>query len=174
MDELDMKEKLIELFEQEHERCQNTLCNECKYDNSDDCGINAIVDHLIANGVTIRRIREAFGYKVELLDDEEKVNILNIIQHGQAVEWDCPEDFADFLIANGVRYQRWIPVTERLPENDGKFLGVVNEEGYNRIAFVYYSDRRWWDCFYNGFVNVKLTHWMPIPNMPEPPKGECS
>ena len=48
-----MREKLIELFEQEHERCQNTLCDECKYDNAADCGVDALVDYLIANGVTV-------------------------------------------------------------------------------------------------------------------------
>ena len=78
-------------------------------------------------------------------------------------------EVADHLIANGVTVQKWIPVSERLPEEDGKVLGVVKEEGYNRIAFVFYSDGRWWDCFYNGFTNINVTHWMLLP---EPPKGE--
>lgn len=51
---MDNREKLIELFKQEHERCDNTLCYECKYDNADDCGLYALVDHLIANGVTVQ------------------------------------------------------------------------------------------------------------------------
>ena len=62
-----MREKLIELFEQEYERCQNTLCNECKYNNDDDCGVNSIVDHLIANGVTIKEREEIdFDYAAEV------------------------------------------------------------------------------------------------------------
>ena len=76
---------------------------------------------------------------------------------------------ADRLIANGVTIQEWIPVSERLPEKDDKVLAVVKEDGYNRIAFVFYEDRRWWDCFYDGFHNINVTHWMPLP---EPPKGE--
>lgn len=31
-------------------------------------------------------------------------------------------ELADHLLANGVTFQKWIPVTERLPEKDGKFL----------------------------------------------------
>ena len=46
-----MREKLIELFKQEHERCQNTPCDECIYDNAADCGVDALVDYLIANDV---------------------------------------------------------------------------------------------------------------------------
>lgn len=61
----------------------------------------------------------------------------------------------------------WIPVTERLPEEDSKVLGVVKEEGYNRIAFVFYSCGRWWECFYNGFTNINVTHWMPLPEAPK-------
>ena len=48
------REKLIELFVQEHERCDNTPCNECEYSHDNDCGVNALVDHLIANGVTVQ------------------------------------------------------------------------------------------------------------------------
>ena len=79
------------------------------------------------------------------------------------------EKKADHLISNGVTIQEWIPVSERLPEKDDKVLAVVKEDGYNRIAFVFYEDRRWWDCFYDGFHNINVTHWMPLP---EPPKGE--
>lgn len=85
---------------------------------------------------------------------------------------ECDDDYewmADRLIANGVTVQNWIPVSERLPKDDGKVLAIVKEDGYNRIAFVFYEGRRWWDCFYDGFQNINVTHWMPLP---EPPKGE--
>lgn len=49
------REKLIELFEQEYNRCEDTLCSDCKYDADKDCGLHALVDHLIANGVTIQK-----------------------------------------------------------------------------------------------------------------------
>lgn len=73
---------------------------------------------------------------------------------------------ADYIIANGVTVQEWIPVTERLPE-DGE------------MAFchtVYFYDVLQWDDragrWVNSFADFKkefVTHWMPLPL---PPKGE--
>jgi hypothetical protein len=77
------------------------------------------------------------------------------------------ESLADHLIANGVTIQKWIPVTERLPEEDVRVLVWV---GANSCNFpVIDTDRihngRWvrWDEY--------ITHWMPLP---EPPKGETN
>ena len=96
------------------------------------------------------------------------------------------EKIADHLIANGVTVQKWIPVTERLPEADGDYL--VFERGYIVPAIRVLSfakDGRKVDKydFYRGWKNVwyrydsewghltidDVTHWMPLP---EPPKGE--
>ena len=91
---------------------------------------------------------------------------------------------ADYLIANGVTIQRWIPVTERLPEvatrhntrwdkstdsirvlcacvqGDGK---KMVKEGYCKV----YSDgTTHWKI--PGTIH-SVTHWMPLPQMP---KGE--
>ena len=89
---------------------------------------------------------------------------------------------ADYLMANGVTIQRWIPVEERLPDvNKGKggyeCVGVIAriegrkatvyriyERAINRGKTVY----RWkypWD----RISDEKVTHWMPLP---EPPKEE--
>ena len=108
-----------------------------------------------------------------------------------AESWDSndyPNDEAavDYLIANGVTVQKWIPVTERLPEADGDYL--VFERGYIVPAIRVLSfakDGRKVDKydFYRGWKNVwyrydsewghltidDVTHWMPLP---EPPKGE--
>lgn len=81
--------------------------------------------------------------------------------------------------------QKWIPVTERLPELEEKFedgggmskvvLGIVeNDFGYpppNPCFVVYLSGGLW---MLRG-EPVTVTHWMPLPEAPEvqPPEGHA-
>ena len=77
---------------------------------------------------------------------------------------------ADHLIANGVTIQKWIPVTERLPERREDVL--LCRKFWNEIQnpqMGWYNDvsGEWFDL--SNRVIHKVTHWMPLP---EPPKGE--
>ena len=97
-------------------------------------------------------------------------------------EWYGNDDIADKLISNGVTVQEWIPVTDRLPDETGKYLAVKkriapDDFGGNRTDIViirFFAD----DGFrmlthipdwINKKINEEVTHWMPLP---EPPKGE--
>ena len=74
-----------------------------------------------------------------------------------------------------IRFEpRWIPVTERLPENDQDVLVMVHWRDYpeNMMCYGRKYKTRWY--LWNGELGelVKgfdITHWMPLP---EPPKEE--
>lgn len=69
--------------------------------------------------------------------------------------------------------QKWIPVTERLPEKDGTYIVFTLSRCVTTARFYPEHDF----CNYRGeFIEHKpgrfhrnATHWMPLP---EPPKGE--
>lgn len=70
---------------------------------------------------------------------------------------------------------RWIPVTERLPENGVPVLVnyIGNNYGkYHPDAIAVWTDYGcfWWegsleDCYVE--VAMPITHWMPLPGWPE-------
>jgi hypothetical protein len=73
--------------------------------------------------------------------------------------------------------ERWIPVTERLPDNtkdDWVLAQIVENNGYRWIPKVveyrerkedWYCEELGWLKNHNGFFSV--THWMPLPNPPQ-------
>ncbi len=67
---------------------------------------------------------------------------------------------------------KWIPVTERLPDNnervlvyhdDGMIRFGINKGGFADVVSTLYLKHNHRTCF------SKVTHWMPLP---EAPKGE--
>lgn len=69
---------------------------------------------------------------------------------------------------------RWIPVTERLPENDQDVLVMVHWRDYpeNMMCYGRKYKTRWY--LWNGELGelikgFDITHWMPLP---QPPKEE--
>ena len=119
----------------------------------------------------------------------------------QAVAWDDEQKeehiadgdgygfYADHLIANGVTVQKWIPVTERLPEehdsvfakmygtnrwmpgmfrtlSDTVIVCVEGTDGRKKTAAMHTKDRKW-DMSARHLRGDNVTHWMPLP---EPPK----
>ena len=89
---------------------------------------------------------------------------------------------AQHLIDNGVTVQKWISVTERLPDETGRYLAVKkriapDEFGGNRTDIVIlrflvgdgFRMPTHIPDWINEEINEEVTHWMPLP---EPPKGE--
>ena len=74
--------------------------------------------------------------------------------------------------------QRWIPVTERLPENDNEVLITVwdAEDDYVEVYKGFYQGHEWWTQWCHGCSKIKdepcgeniVIAWMPLP---EPYQG---
>ena len=104
--------------------------------------------------------------------------------------WDCAcmdgygtelrEKQADYLISNGVTVQKWISVSERLPDLIPCDAGTAYSEAVNVLTsgrkvltaiwdgFDWTTDTEFWDA-----EDEVITHWTPVLlPLPEPPK-EC-
>ena len=86
------------------------------------------------------------------------------------------EDVADYLIGNGVTVQEWIPVEERLPENDVMVIGYTPCDGFMFVGYYHEEKKYDWKVWRiitsmrsTKVITKKVTHWMPLP---QPPKGE--
>lgn len=78
------------------------------------------------------------------------------------------------VIDDAPAVNRWVPVSERLPEED-KVVLVSTTTGYVDFAVLRWG--KWFPDGYNGvaFPPNRITAWMPKPNAYEPPdadKGE--
>lgn len=91
-------------------------------------------------------------------------------------------NIADHLIDNGVtvqdskgveidQFNRWIPVSERLPRNYISVLAYVpNQAPCPTVHEAYIGgDGEWHSAYVYGIENEDVTHWMLLP---EPPKEE--
>ena len=118
--------------------------------------------------------------------------LIDIVEaYADFLDWDTKEEMVDgimeFLAADNNVGHKWIPVSERLPEEDGYYL--VAKKIFNNSIFQdvlsfakdgrkvdkYDFHRGWknvWYCYDSEWGHLTIdnvTHWMPLP---EPPKGE--
>ena len=130
------REKLIELLESAESAFY--------WDSSDKGFVEKIADHLIANGVMFKADAED---EIRILK-QKRANIFEILD---AYERGKRDAF------------KWIPVTERLPEEeDADEHDCVLVHTSNRDNLIVAREAVW-KC------TEFMTHWQPLH---EPPKGE--
>ena len=99
------------------------------------------------------------------MDTKEK--LVELLDRFVYDEWYGNDEIADELISNGVTVQEWIPVKDRLPENDSDVLAYLRNGEESRIYPANYAKGVWFNCIFNTPVTDTTTHWMPLP---EPPR----
>ena len=93
---------------------------------------------------------------------------------------DAAADKIEELVERCARYaeeiavlrerQKWIPVTERLPEGDGHYLCRY---GFGRAGSTFYQTLDYYATDvqphfqHEGARGMRVTHWMPLPEAPE-------
>ena len=64
---------------------------------------------------------------------------------------------------------QWIPVTERLPEENSIYLvRIVSDTAQKKIGLTRYTHQEGWEAA-SRKIWYTVTHWMPLP---EPPREE--
>ena len=84
-----------------------------------------------------------------------------------------PEYTACNMAIAALSARRWIPVTERLPE-DGVFVLVCNDDGHMMIAKHETETYEWYYKYTNYDFDIwdnkeqgPVQYWMPLPEPPE-------
>lgn len=99
-------------------------------------------------------IQKEFG--APFCDDKLKQNAADLIEEQAAKIKELEE-----------KVPRWIPVTEQLPEIDGRYLVCR----YDYVTSTIFSDILlfesgiWWNGYHGG--DYAVTHWMPLPEAPK-------
>ena len=175
MDEL--REKMTELIRNAHKKCKaNITCSACpRYGHGSDCVYLLMADYLIANGVTVADGKGTDGPLTICQQCLHRDACLAWIGHGKALYDDfvfsvdgCPYFEDAVKVVEIDQFNKWIPVTERLPDK-GKVVLALGKRHATSGMFQGTSkyDPKLW--YWKGGTLKEVTHWMPLP---EPPKGE--
>ncbi|MDZ3169905.1 DUF551 domain-containing protein [Klebsiella pneumoniae] len=102
---------------------------------------------------------------VDPVDDDRIDGIKRIVRELAAAPHDTPalNSVQSVVTVPG----KWIPVSERMPEEGGRYWCYVEEQ--NSLGKSHYQ----WNCSWNGDVwsdkalTGRVTHWMPLPAAPQ-------
>ena len=112
------------------------------------------------------------------MNDRDCQNCINGSVTG-CVSWDC--NFISRKEARAaVKQTKWIPVSERLPEDYGEYIvtmrsGLVQEATYKPKRMYVYFRTGWSACYSDGIFyhdDSEIVAWMPLPDPYKEDKDE--
>lgn len=105
----------------------------------------------------------------------EREKLIEILGGMSGIAWSPSVRgiIADHLLANGVTIQKWIPVSERLPDKMGQYVcqyvfGENTDHPFFQVLW-YFTNSENPHFQHEGSMGLTVTHWIPLP---EPPKEE--
>jgi hypothetical protein len=100
-----VREKLVELFDEAARICNNQDCRACGYFREANCINKTIIDRLIANGVTVQE-----WIPVSERLPEDGVQVLACTKHGKAFSAHCER--GRFRVSGSVTVTHWMPLPQ--------------------------------------------------------------
>ena len=147
-------------------RCAEGECKDCSmHEDKQRCQENLLdkaadlIERLTAENVVLPD-GEASAIESLRKEIEWKDMVISLAQRKQA-EAEAERDALR-------EKQRWIPVTERLPERDVQVLGWYKDNPFSqyRHEVVAWNGNGWVFVYAHRYV-TNVTHWMPLPGAPE-------
>lgn len=143
---------------------ERRICKYCGMELSEDVPHGLRQCHLHA----VTRITELEAKK-DILEDQQREAKNHLIDKNLHIDSLYEEGYKlQQRIAELEAAQRWIPVSERLPQIGVRVLFYNNF--IKNIHKGWYSGDEWVSeigIFYNGDKLKRITHWMPLPKFPE-------
>lgn len=131
-----------------------------------------IADELLAAGVCFAPVEIVI--RKDITDDMLRQVQNALAMPAMIMPYDPGQEIVEIV-------PRWIPVTERLPEKEGRYI-VINESG--NVFDAYYDENIVDECQFGEWVQMfdpvtlgvidsewrsyeEITHWMHLPELPE-------
>ena len=146
-----MYEELVKRLRAVTDGSHEDKCDGCPYDEDYPCCVDCL-------DTMLKQAADAIEELSLIAESNERSAAMWAETAGKAVE----------------QIPRWIPVTERLPEEDCQVLayyGFDHGDGYLGMTFIqvldYYARDPAPHFQYEGLNGMRVSHWLPLPEPPE-------